>query len=244
MMPPPGSRVISCENVIRPPAITDGPRLLRHTCIHRLSKSRGMVPPPTKRRSPHPASCAQVGRSRFPMGRGAGPGTSRSRIVPSRLHAVVLPVQRLQPEFTPSTRVSGSGADPGAFAGDPLRPMESELHALARRPRGPTHAAPQSRCYGLRRVRRNAAGKARWGKHFGVHRTVRSPFNRVEAPRLINTKSRLQGLCSEPQALLRRPSSAPCAPNVEPGPLGRDSRQAATTLAKRTDSRKSRAFRR
>ena len=171
-----------------------------------------MVPPPTKRRSPHPASCAQVGRSRFPMGRGAGPGTSRSRIVPSRLHAVVLPVQRLQPEFTPSTRVSGSGADPGAFAGDPLRPMESERHALARRPRGPTRSAPQSRCYGLRRVRRNAAGKARWGKHFGVHRTVRSPFNRVDALRPINTKSRLQGLRSEPQALLRRPNlGAMCA---------------------------------
>jgi hypothetical protein len=66
MTPPPGSRVISCENAIRPPAIANGPRLLRHTGIHRLSKSRGAIP---KRRSPHPASCAQVGRSRIPFGR-------------------------------------------------------------------------------------------------------------------------------------------------------------------------------
>jgi hypothetical protein len=66
MTPPPGSRVISCETAIRPPAIANGPRLLRHTCIHRLSKSRSAVP---KRRSPHPASCAQVGRSRIPFGR-------------------------------------------------------------------------------------------------------------------------------------------------------------------------------
>jgi hypothetical protein len=40
MTPPPGSRVISCENAIRPPAIANAPRFLRHTCIHRLSKSR------------------------------------------------------------------------------------------------------------------------------------------------------------------------------------------------------------
>ena len=66
MTPPPGSRVISCENAIRPPAIANGPRVLPHTCIHRLSKSRSIFP---KRRSPHPASCAQVGRSRIPFGR-------------------------------------------------------------------------------------------------------------------------------------------------------------------------------
>jgi hypothetical protein len=65
MTPPPGSRVISCENAIRPPAIANGPRLFRH--MHpSVVKEPGRFP---KRRSPHPASCAQVGRSRIPFGR-------------------------------------------------------------------------------------------------------------------------------------------------------------------------------
>jgi hypothetical protein len=242
MTPPPGSRVISCENAIR-----RRPSPMASACCdtHASTGCQRAGLSLSKRRSPHPASCAQVGRSLIPMGRGAGPGTSRSRIVPSRLHAVVLPVQRLQSEFSPGTRVRESSANPGAFARDLRGPVASERHARAPWPRGPTCSVPRSHSYGLGHVRRTAAGKAKWGKHFGVHRTVRSPFNRVEAPGLKNKKSRLHGLaeslwlCCAGRRFWRH---ARQTSNREP--VGRDSRQAATTLMNQADSRKGQAFQR
>ena len=86
MTPPPGSRVISCENAIRPPATP----MARVSCdTHASIGCQRAGAPFQKRRSPHPASCTQVGRSRIPSGDGRGPWTSRPRVVPSRLHAVV-----------------------------------------------------------------------------------------------------------------------------------------------------------
>src|ERR1043165_9295426 len=46
MMPPPGSRVISCENTIRPPAITDGPRFVVTHLHPSVVKEPGDAPPP------------------------------------------------------------------------------------------------------------------------------------------------------------------------------------------------------
>src|SRR5438552_18387365 len=123
MMPPPGSRVISCENAIRPPAITDGPRLLRHTCIHRLSKSRAVTP---KTPIAPPGVVRAGGAISHPHGERNWARTSRSRVVPSRLHAVVTPVPRLHSQLTGSTRFAGSTANSGAPAGDLQRPMDSE----------------------------------------------------------------------------------------------------------------------
>ena len=166
MRPPPGSRVISCENAIRPPAITDGPRLLRHTCIHRLSKSRAV---PLKTPIAPPGVVRAGGAISHPHGERSWTRTSRSRVVPSRLHAVVLPVPRLQPQLTWSIHRGASTANPGALARDFRRPMESERHALAPWLRGRTHSALLSHGYGFRHGRWTAGGKARWGKRSGVH---------------------------------------------------------------------------
>jgi hypothetical protein len=148
MTPPPGSRVISCENAIRPPAIANGPRPLRHTCIHRLSKSRGAVP---KRRSPHPASCAQVGRSRIPFGRRTwtldltAPGRSlpparccpAHTMNPAHLHRVD-PSHWVDRRFRqPSHRPPASGG-----TGTPRH------HASAPRPCAPRPAQPRQRLRG------------------------------------------------------------------------------------------------
>jgi len=58
--------VISCENPTRSPATAVPAPPATHMRPSVIKEPRPKVP---KRRSPHPASGAQVGRSRYPLGR-------------------------------------------------------------------------------------------------------------------------------------------------------------------------------
>jgi hypothetical protein len=86
MTPPPGSRVISCEHAIRPPAIT----MARVACdTHASIGCQRAGAPFQDADRPTRRHARRWGDLASPSGDGRGPWTSRPWVVPSRLHAVV-----------------------------------------------------------------------------------------------------------------------------------------------------------
>jgi hypothetical protein len=167
-----------------------------------------------------------------PSGDGRKPWTSRPRVVPSRLHAVVPHIPRTPPAFVESIQAAGPTADPGALPADLEHAVESERHATAPRRHGRAHSAllrHGSRCRGGRQA---PAGRTRWRKHCGVHEaSVLRWFELVRYPESKKVASPWSN--SEHLALLRRLSGwlFQRRPSNR-GPTGRDSRSSSRQFSK------------
>lgn len=99
---PPGSRVISCEHAIRAPATTGA----RVSCdIHASIGCQRAGAGAPKRRSPHPAACAQVGRSFIPVGSWTSDLTVPSQSLPP---ALCCPADTTNPDLRYAPRLPAS----------------------------------------------------------------------------------------------------------------------------------------
>jgi hypothetical protein len=198
MTPPPGSRVISCENAIRPPATANGPRFLRHTCIHRLSKSRGAsenADRPTRRHARRWGDLASPsGDGRGPWAYGPGSSPPACTLLSRAYH---------EPHPPSSSRSKPLGRPPIPVTFPPTSSIRWNRNATlprlgakaGRTPRRSAATAAASAAARLRPVRRDGDSTLAF-----IERRFSLDSSRIQYPEC--KKSRLRGL---PQ---RAPGSA------------------------------------